>query len=69
MFIGKKGLTTPENQKQVALFTNAGKVGVDIFVARLQNKLCPYKSSYIQLTPKLSLNDTEESEIRELGKN
>jgi len=63
----QKGFTTPANQKQVDLYTSAARIGTDVFVARLQNKLCPYKSDYIQLVPKESLEDQEESEIRNLG--
>lgn len=63
----QKGFTSPANQKQVDLFTSAGRIGTDVYVARLQNKLCPYKADYIQLIPKESLEDQREVEIRNFG--
>ena len=62
-----KGFSTSTNQKQVELYTNAGRIGTDVFVARLQNKLCPYKANYIQLLPKESLTDAEEIEVRDMA--
>jgi hypothetical protein len=63
----QKGFTTPENQKQIMLLTNAGRLGTDIFVARLQNRLVPYKQPYIQLVPKESLSDAQERETKDLA--
>lgn len=56
----------PGNLKQVPLFTTAGKVGTDIFVARIQNKLTPYEKPYFNFKPKASFVSEYESELRDL---
>lgn len=56
----------PGNLKQVPLFTQAGKIGVDIFVARIQNKLTPYEKPYFSFKPKPSFSTQYESELRDL---
>lgn len=56
----------PGNTKQIPLFTTAGKIGVDIFVARIQNKLTPYEKPYFSFKPKPSFSSQYESELRDL---
>lgn len=56
----------PGNLKQIPLFTQAGKIGVDIFVARIQNKLTPYEKPYFTFKPKPSFSSEYESELRDL---
>lgn len=56
----------PGNLKQTPLFTTAGKTGVDIFVARIQNKLTPYEKPYFSFKPKDSFVSDYESELRDL---
>lgn len=58
----------PGNNKQVQLFTTAGKIGAAVFVARIQNKLSPYEKPYFGLQIKKSVQDETESEMREFGK-
>lgn len=41
-------------QKQIPLFTNAGKIGADIFVNRLQNALCPIGKDFVVFSAKKS---------------
>ena len=53
----------PGNLKQIPLFTTAGKVGVDVFVARIQNKLTPYEKPYFSFKPKASFVLTNIKEI------
>lgn len=56
----------PGNLKQVPLFTQAGKIGTDIFVARIQNKLTPYEKPYFSFKPKESFITEYEAELRDL---
>lgn len=56
----------PGNLKQIPLFTTAGKIGVDVFVARIQNKLTPYEKPYFSFKPKPSFSTQYERELREL---
>lgn len=56
----------PGNLKQIPLFTTAGKVGVDVFVARVQNKLTPYEKPYFSFKPKDSFVSEYEAELRDL---
>lgn len=58
----------PANNKQVQLFTTAGKLGSAIFVAKIQNRLSPYQKPYFSLKIKPSVVDETESEMREFGK-
>ena len=51
--------------KQIPLFTQAGKNGTDIFVARVQNKLFPYLKPYMAFTPKGSVEDSIVTELRD----
>lgn len=55
----------PGNIKQIPLFTQAGKNGTNIFVARVQNKLSPYEKPYFNFTPKKSLESDFMEELRE----
>lgn len=57
----------PGNNKQLPLFTTAGKIGAAIFVSRIQNKLSPYEKPYFGLKIKDSVKDETESEMREFG--
>ena len=43
-------------QKQIQLFTNAGKIGADIFVNRLQNALCPIGKDFVVFSAKKSVS-------------
>ena len=56
----------PGNLKQIPLFTQAGKIGVDVFVARVQNKLTPYEKPYFSFRPKDSFVSDYEAELRDL---
>ncbi|MCQ2608548.1 MAG: portal protein [Bacteroidales bacterium] len=56
----------PGNLKQIPLFTQAGKIGVDVFVARIQNKLTPYEKPYFSFRPKDSFVTEYEAELRDL---
>lgn len=56
----------PGNLKQIPLFTQAGKIGVDIFVARIQNKMTPYEKPYFSFKPKPSFSTEYEAELRDL---
>lgn len=56
----------PGNLKQIPLFTQAGKIGTDIFVARIQNKLTPYEKPYFSFKPKPSFATQYEAELRDL---
>ena len=42
--------------KQIPLFTNAGKIGADIFVNRLQNALCPIGKDFVVFSAKKSVS-------------
>lgn len=55
----------PGNTKQIPLFTQVGKNGTDIFVARIQNKLSPYEKPYISFVPKKSLEADYVEELRD----
>lgn len=55
----------PGNLKQVPLFTQAGKNGTNIFVARVQNKLSPYLQPYLSFVPKKSLEASYVQELRD----
>lgn len=55
----------PGNTKQVPLFTQAGKVGTNIFTARIQNKLSPYEKPYLNWQPKKSLDAEYVKELRD----
>lgn len=59
--------TGPQSNKQIQLFTTAGKIGASVFVARIQNKLSPYEKPYFQLKIKESVDDSVESEMRDFG--
>ncbi len=56
----------PGNLKQIPLFTTAGKIGTDVFVARIQNKLTPYEKPYFSFKPKESFVSEYEAELRDL---
>lgn len=55
----------PANTKQIPLFTQAGKNGTNIFVARVQNKLSPYLKPYINFKPKPSLEASYIQQLRD----
>lgn len=55
----------PANNKQIPLYTQAGKNGTNIFVARVQNKLSPYLRPYISFVPKKSLDSSYVQELRD----
>lgn len=55
------------NLKQVPLFTQAGKVGANIFVARLQNKLSPFEKPYINFVPKKSLESDYVEQLKDFA--
>ena len=57
----------PGNLKQVRLFTQAGKTGTDIFVARIQNKLSPIGQAYFNFEPKKSLSSDYIQQLRDFG--
>lgn len=57
----------PANNKQIPLYTTAGKIGAAIFVAKLQNRLTPYQKPYFSLKIKKSASDEIESEMRDFG--
>lgn len=55
----------PGNTKQIPLYTQAGKNGTNIFVARVQNKLSPYLKPYISFQPKESLDSSFVEQLRD----
>lgn len=55
----------PSGNKQIPLYTQAGKNGVNIFVARVQNKLSPYLQPYISFVPKKSLEGQYVEQLRD----
>lgn len=55
----------PSGNKQIPLYTQAGKNGVNIFVARVQNKLSPYLQPYINFVPKKSLEAQFVQQLRD----
>lgn len=57
----------PGNLKQVKLFTQAGKTGTDIFVARIQNKLAPIGQTYFNFEPKKSLSADYIQQLRDFA--
>lgn len=57
----------PANLKQTPLYTQAGKVGANIFVARLQNKLSPFEKPYINFIPKKSLEEDFVEQIKDFA--
>lgn len=59
---GKSG--NSGNLKQISLYTQAGKIGSDVFVARVQNKLTPFQKPYINFVPKKSLESKSIKELR-----
>ena len=59
----------PANNKQVPLYTQAGKNGTNIFVARVQNKLSPYLKPYISFVPKKSLDSSYVQQLRDFCSN
>lgn len=65
IFRAKGGM--PGNNKQVKLFTQAGKVGTDIFVARVQNKLSPIGKPYYNFSPKHSLESDYIEQLRDFA--
>lgn len=54
----------PGNLKQIPLYTNAGKTGANIFVARIQGQLTPANKKYFNFNFKESAEP--EQEIREI---
>lgn len=55
----------PGNNKQIPLYTQAGKNGTNIFVARVQNKLSPFLKPYINFKPKDSLESNFVKQLRD----
>lgn len=66
-YIWRHSGSGPANLKQVSLFTQAGKVGANVFVSRIQNKLSPIGKPYISFKPKKSLESDFIQQLRDFA--